>query len=86
MLELRTVGVHPVQVLVQGEVREGFPRRLEPVNVDRVDSNRRVMTDWKYKVMTCNLVEISYLVKWQSWGFLAFLHRQFSSRPEERGK
>ena len=45
MLELRTVGVHPVHLLVEGEVCQGFPGRLEAVDVHRVDSTGRVVTD-----------------------------------------
>ena len=82
MLELGTVGIHPLQVLVEGEVRERFPGRLEPVDVDWVDSNRRVMTDWNIKWWLVTWCRASHLVKWQSWGFLAFLHKLFSGRPE----
>ena len=34
----------------------------------------------KWWLVTC--YHGSYLVKWQSWGFLAFLHKLFSGRPE----
>ena len=47
MLELRSTGVHPLQVLVHRKLWERLPGRLIAVNVHRVNSVRRLVSNWK---------------------------------------
>ena len=45
VLEVRRVGVEPVEVGVEGEVGEGLPRRLVALDLDGVHADGRVVAD-----------------------------------------
>ena len=45
VLEVRRVGVEPVEVGVEGKVGEGLPRRLVALDLDGVHADGRVVPD-----------------------------------------